>query len=139
GAEAAHLAPSETASPRRACWSPIRSSSHGHLDALPVDSLELTAALVALARLGLGRPLDTKRRRRRVLVLLHRDEAEDRVHQLDVAFALAQSLDRGAVLEQHVDGATLLRDRIRELAHAPLEHLTDGRTLILEQRSDPCG
>src|SRR5437773_2008218 len=64
------------------------------------------------------------------------EEPQNGVHQVDVVLDLAQRCDVRAILEQHVVGATLLRDRIRELTHAPLEDLADRSLLILDERLD---
>src|SRR6185436_12792244 len=91
---------------------------------------------LGLDDLRLGWALLSQRRRRGVLGLRHRDEAQHWVHELDVALALTQSADADAILEQHVDRAPLLPDRVREIPRSPLQHLTHGSALVLDQGLD---
>ena len=86
-----------------------------------------------------GRRVSARRRGRRVLGLPDGDEAQHRVHQLQVALDLLQRLRRRTVLEEHVERPALLGDEIRELAQAPLLHLAHGPALLLDQRLDAGG
>src|SRR5581483_3328792 len=98
-------------------------------------ALELGGAVevLVLALASLGGP---RRRGRRVLRLPHRDVAEHRVRELQRALDLGEALGRRAVLEQDVEAALLLPDRVREIAEAPLLHLAHGAALLLDERPD---
>src|SRR3989475_11363333 len=101
---------------------------------LLVLALEIGGALeLGLLALGPARGDGTRRRRRRILGLAHRYEAEDAVHELQVAFDLEQRLRRAPVLEEDVERPPLLGEHVGELAQPPLLHLTDGPALVLDQ------
>src|SRR5437867_3492325 len=118
--------------PRRSPRS--RSFSAAISGTLLVQALELGGALeLGLLALGPARGYGARRRRRRVLGLAHRDEAEHAVHELQVALDLEQRLRRAPVLEEDVERPPLLGDRVSELAESPLLHLADGPALVLDQ------
>src|SRR3989454_10874020 len=101
---------------------------------LLVQALELGGALeLGLLALGPARGDGARRRRRRVLGLAHRHEAEHAVHELQVALDLEQPLRRAPVLEEDVERPPLLGEHVGELAQPPLLHLTDGPALVLDQ------
>src|SRR5262245_55159754 len=80
GAEPADFPAADAPSARRTGRASF--STHGHLDTLPFGRLEVGRRFLGLDGLRLWRTLQSKRRRRRVLRLLHRDETQDRVHEL---------------------------------------------------------
>src|SRR5262245_18871961 len=82
--------------------------------ALPFTHLLDVAALLELRLLALGAPGRPQRGGRRVLGLTDRDEAEDRIHEGQVAFDLLQRLGRGPVLEQGRVGTGRVGEEVGE-------------------------
>src|SRR5438132_13315416 len=98
---------------------------------LLVQALELGGALeLGLLPLGPARGDGTRRRRRRILGLAHRHEAEDAVHELQVALDLEQRLPPAPVLEADVERPPLLGAPVGGVAGPPLLHLTDCAPLV---------
>ena len=69
--------------------------------------------------------------------LPHGDEAQHLVVQLELALELGNGLRLRLVLQQQVDAASLLADRIGELAHPPFVHLLDFRASGFEDPAQP--
>src|SRR5262249_41717140 len=105
---------------------------------LPVaHHLDLASALVSASPfVPLGTTRRAQRRRRSVLRLAHRDEAQHGVHQLQVPADLLERLGGRPVLEQHVERPSLLGHQVREVTQAPFLYLADRAALLLDERTD---